>query len=264
MTCLQTARGPERMYTRVLWQLAMPHGTRTPMCTQVGITAPLESTATATPTTLRRTGPTDFFGPVSDLLSFILPIPPKTSGGIVFFGGFWYSVGTARWQFSFHMLKIRLQRVGRKNDPSFRVVVLESTQGPKAGKHIDQVGFYNAVTKQKTLDTEKAKYWISKGAQPSDTVYNMLVTAGALEGKKRNALPKKSPIKKDEPEAVVAPAPKESVATDAQVAETPTEVVEEAPVIEVPAPVEEVAVVAEEVSAPEEAPAPAPEETPAA
>lgn len=125
------------------------------------------------------------------------------------------------------MLKIRLQRVGRKNDPSFRVVVLESTQGPKAGKHIDQVGFYNAVTKQKTLDTEKAKYWISKGAQPSDTVYNMLVASGALAGKKRNVLPKKSPIKKEVTEDVAAQtqAPTSAEATAPAAQEPAAEVV---------------------------------------
>lgn len=125
------------------------------------------------------------------------------------------------------MLKIRLQRYGRTNDPSFRVVVLESTRGPKAGNHVDQIGFYNAVTKQKSLDAEKAKYWISKGAQPSDTVYNMLVTAGAIEGKKRNVLPKKTPILKEQPAEAAAP--------EAPVAETPAEApVQEAPAEEVP------------------------------
>ncbi|QQR82678.1 30S ribosomal protein S16 [Candidatus Campbellbacteria bacterium] len=162
------------------------------------------------------------------------------------------------------MLKIRLQRVGRKNDPSFRVVVLEATQGPKAGKHIDQIGFYNAVTKQKTLDTAKATYWMSKGAQPSDTVYNMLVTAGAIEGKKKNALPKKSPIKKNEPEVVAAPV------KVAPVVETPSAAVEEsvAPVAEeASVPVEtsvETPAVTEEVATPEETPAPVSEEVPAA
>lgn len=130
------------------------------------------------------------------------------------------------------MLKIRLQRYGRTNDPSFRVVVLEGTRGPKAGNHVDQIGFYNAVTKQKSLDTEKAKYWISKGAQPSDTVYNMLVTAGAIEGKKRNVLPKKTPIVKEEPvvEApVAAPAPEVSAEAPAEVQEAPAETTAEAP-----------------------------------
>ncbi len=150
------------------------------------------------------------------------------------------------------MLKMRLQRVGRKNDPSFRIIVVEGTEGPRTGNHIDQVGFYNAVTKDKRLDGEKAKAWIQKGAQPSDTVYNMLITEGIIEGKKRNALPKKTPIKKEETEA--APAP---VAAEAP-AETPKE---EAPAEEAaPAQPEASPAPAEEApEAPAEAPAPAEE-----
>jgi small subunit ribosomal protein S16 len=127
------------------------------------------------------------------------------------------------------MLKIRLQRYGRTNAPSFRVVVLESARGPKAGTHVDQIGFYSPMTKEQSLDAEKAKYWISKGAQPSDTVYNMLVSAGAIAGKKRNALPKKTPIVKEAPaqEASVVPAISEAPAevlaeAAAPASETPT------------------------------------------
>jgi small subunit ribosomal protein S16 len=142
------------------------------------------------------------------------------------------------------MLKIRLQRVGRKNDPSFRVVVLESTEGPKSGNHVDEIGFYNAVTKQKSMDKEKAKHWLSKGAQPSDTVYNMLVTEGVIEGKKRNVLPSKKPIVKEAPAEEKAPeaAPaspestpdESSEAASEGSAETPAETApaEEAPVQE--------------------------------
>ena len=172
------------------------------------------------------------------------------------------------------MLKMRLQRVGRKNDPSFRIVVLEGTEGPKSGNHVDQIGFYNAVTKEKGLDTDKAKHWISKGVQPSDTVYNMLVTAGVIDGKKKNVLPKKTPIVKEEP-VVEAPAPAAAPVEEAPVAEAPAdaEAVADKPVKEV-APVAEEVPVVEEVKAEEptpeaevvaEAPAePAPEEAPAA
>ncbi len=136
------------------------------------------------------------------------------------------------------MLKIRLQRVGRKNDPSFRVVVLEATEGPKSGNHIDEIGFYNAVTKQKSMDTEKAKHWLAKGAQPSDTVYNMLVTEGVIAGKKKNVLPSKTPIVKE------APVIEEKASEVAAVAEAaPEEILDETPA-------EESQVAAEE-SAPE-------------
>ncbi len=144
------------------------------------------------------------------------------------------------------MLKIRLQRYGRTNDPSFRVVVLEGTRGPKAGSHVDQIGFYNAVTKQKSLDAERAKYWIAHGAQPTDRVYNMLVDAGVIEGKKRNVLPQKTPIVKEQPvEEVAAP----EAAAEAQ-AEAPTEAVAEP-------------VVASAETTPEEAPVETPAEAPA-
>jgi small subunit ribosomal protein S16 len=127
------------------------------------------------------------------------------------------------------MLKIRLQRVGRKNDPSFRVVVLESTEGPKSGNHIDEIGFYNAVTKQKSMDIEKAKHWLAKGAQPSDTVYNMLVTEGVIAGKKKNVLPSKTPIVKEAhvEEKVPEAAPAAEVVAEEVPAEESTEVAAE-------------------------------------
>lgn len=160
----------------------------------------------------------------------------------------------------FPMLKIRLQRTGRKNDPSFRIVVVEGTEGPRTGNHIDLVGFYNAATKEKRADGDKAKQWIAKGAQPSDTVFNLLISEGVLEGKKRNALPKKTPIVKEvskdatpkTPESVETPAetvsPTESVAEVASTDESPK--VEEAPTAEAPetAPASEA-----EATAPEEA-----------
>ena len=96
----------------------------------------------------------------------------------------------------FGMLKIRLKRVGRKHDPSFRIVVTEKHLGPKSGKYIENVGFYNVLKGDKNLNGERIKYWISKGAQVSNTVHNLLITEGVIEGKKINVLPKKSPVQK--------------------------------------------------------------------
>lgn len=98
------------------------------------------------------------------------------------------------------MLKIRLQRTGRKNDPSFRVVVTEHTRGPKSEKHVDRVGFYNPKTKEQQLDAEAIQSWIAKGAQASGTVHNMLVSAGIIKGEKVNVLPQKSPVVTEQPE----------------------------------------------------------------
>jgi small subunit ribosomal protein S16 len=95
------------------------------------------------------------------------------------------------------MLKIRLKRVGRKGDASFRLIVTESHKSGQSNKYIDNVGFYNPQINQKDVDVEKAKNWIAKGAQVSDTAYNILVDAGAVEGKKRNVLPKKTVVAKE-------------------------------------------------------------------
>lgn len=113
------------------------------------------------------------------------------------------------------MLKIRLQRTGRTNDPSYRVVVTEHTNGPKSGRAIEKVGSYNPKSKERVLDGERIKYWISKGAQASGTMHNMLISAGVITGKKINVLPKKTVAKVEEAAPSAAP-----VATPAaQVAE---------------------------------------------
>jgi small subunit ribosomal protein S16 len=93
-----------------------------------------------------------------------------------------------------HMLMMRLQRVGRKNDPSFRIVVTDKRTGVKSDKHVDRLGSYNPKMNHVQIDGEKAKEWIAKGVQPSDTLHNILVSQKIIEGKKRNVLPKKSPI----------------------------------------------------------------------
>lgn len=98
------------------------------------------------------------------------------------------------------MLKIRLQRTGRTNDPSYRIIVTEHQNGPKAGKAVDTVGFYNPKTKEKNINAERVQHWISKGAQASDTVHNMLVSTGVVKGKKINVIaaqilaPKPAPV----------------------------------------------------------------------
>lgn len=99
------------------------------------------------------------------------------------------------------MLKIRLQRVGRKNDASFRVVVTESTRGPKAGNALEVLGFYDPKRNIAEIKKERVEHWMSVGAQASDTMHNLLVTKKIIDGKKVNVLPKKSPIKKEGEEA---------------------------------------------------------------
>ena len=82
------------------------------------------------------------------------------------------------------MLKIRLLRIGRKHQPSYKIIVVDSRRGPKSGKFIEQLGFYNPITKEKGLKTERVEYWLSKGAQLSDVIHNLLVSEGIIKGKK--------------------------------------------------------------------------------
>jgi small subunit ribosomal protein S16 len=94
------------------------------------------------------------------------------------------------------MLKIRLQRIGRKNDPAFRVVLTDSKNSTKSGRFLEIVGTYNPKAGVTKFDTDRIKHWMSKGAQVSDTVHNFLVHQKVLEGKKKNVLPKKKPTLK--------------------------------------------------------------------
>ncbi len=108
------------------------------------------------------------------------------------------------------MLKIRLQRVGRKHETIFRLVVTDSKNGPKSGKSLEVIGSYDPRGKRdfQVLETERVKHWISKGAQVSDTVRNLLIDKKIMEGRKVNALPKKRPIKKETTEAAAPTAEK--------------------------------------------------------
>jgi small subunit ribosomal protein S16 len=92
------------------------------------------------------------------------------------------------------MLMMRLKRVGRKNNPAYRLVVVDKRTSVTSNKTVDLLGSYEPKAGRISINAEKAKHWLSKGVQPSDTVYNMLVSQKIVEGKKRNALPKKSPI----------------------------------------------------------------------
>ncbi len=125
------------------------------------------------------------------------------------------------------MLMMRLQRVGRRNDPAYRIVVTDKRTGPKSDKHVDRVGSYNPKMKTLQLDADKAKEWLSKGVQPSDTVYNILVGQKLVEGRKKNVLPRKSPVIDEE---AVAKAEEEAAAkVEAEKAAAEAETAEEAP-----------------------------------
>lgn len=79
-------------------------------------------------------------------------------------------------------VKIRLKRMGAKKAPFYRVVVSDS-RSPRDGRFIEEIGTYNPVTQpaQINIDEEKAIKWLQTGAQPSDTVRNLLSKLGVLK-----------------------------------------------------------------------------------
>jgi len=87
------------------------------------------------------------------------------------------------------MLKIRLSRTGKHKAPQYRIVVQQGHKDPWADA-VEIIGHYNPRTNpsQITLKEDRAKHWLSKGAQPSDTVHNLFVAEGILEGEKRGTV----------------------------------------------------------------------------
>ena len=79
------------------------------------------------------------------------------------------------------MVKIRLRRMGAKKAPFYRVVVADA-RSPRDGRCIEEIGTYNPLTNPATvaIDVEKAPAWIKNGAQPTDTVRDLLKNAGVL------------------------------------------------------------------------------------
>lgn len=84
------------------------------------------------------------------------------------------------------MLTIRLTRVGKKKQPAYRFIVSEKARDPW-GKALELLGTYNPLTNPATINLEKDRisYWISKGAQCSETVWNLFVDQGLVQGAKK-------------------------------------------------------------------------------
>ena len=80
------------------------------------------------------------------------------------------------------MVKIRLRRVGSKNNPSYRLAVADS-RAPRDGAFISIIGYYNPLTDPETvvIDEEKALHWLRHGAQPTATAARLLLNAGIIE-----------------------------------------------------------------------------------
>lgn len=129
------------------------------------------------------------------------------------------------------MLTIRLLRIGKKHQPSYKIVVTDRRRAPAGGRFVEEIGNYNPKDKQRNINKERALYWISVGAQPSDTVHNMLVSDKILNEAKRKIYfkkpePKPEPEKKKEEkveEAVSEEVKAEEKTEEAKIEETPAE-----------------------------------------
>jgi len=120
------------------------------------------------------------------------------------------------------MLIIRLSKVGKKNKKMYRLTIAENTKNPY-GDSLEILGSYNPHTKELQAKNDRILYWISKGAQPTTTVNNLLIEKKIIEGKKiKNiSISKKRQEKITAKQEVSKPAPKAEEAP--VVEETPTE-----------------------------------------
>ena len=129
------------------------------------------------------------------------------------------------------MLKVRLKRLGAKKNPTYRVIVINSTT-KREGRPIQELGYYNPKTKEMKLDKASALEWISKGAQPTETVQYLIKNCnedGTLNYQKKTEqkLSKKAQAKLEAEKAAKAEAEakaaEEKAAAEAAKEETPAE-----------------------------------------
>jgi len=118
------------------------------------------------------------------------------------------------------LLKIRLARVGKKKQPSYRVVIADA-RAPRDGAYVEVIGYYNPRTEPMTfeLDEDKARDWLRKGAQPSERMHKLLAKKGILEPPVF-AAPK---AKAEARAASAAPAPPPAATAAAEAAPSPAE-----------------------------------------
>lgn len=81
------------------------------------------------------------------------------------------------------MLTIKLKRIGKKHQPSYRLIVQEKRE-KLGGRYAEDLGWYNPMQDKYEFKRERVEHWLKVGAQPTDTVHNLLVTAGVIQGSK--------------------------------------------------------------------------------
>lgn len=133
------------------------------------------------------------------------------------------------------MLAIRMQRLGRKGHPTYRVVVQDVRQTPSSGKYVALLGSYDPHTKTSTLVKEKAAFYLSNGARPSDRVVNLLQAEGVAlpawikheKTIKTRTLRNPEKLRKNQPAVEKeAPGPAEEQSSDVEIAEAPASEIE--------------------------------------
>lgn len=82
------------------------------------------------------------------------------------------------------MLAIKLRRIGKKHQPSFRMIVAEK-RSKLQGRFVDDLGWLNPKTKEFKINKERVDYWLKNGAQPTDSIHNLLVKNKIISGSKR-------------------------------------------------------------------------------
>jgi len=108
------------------------------------------------------------------------------------------------------MLTIRLQRVGKRNNPAFRVVLMDARRSAKSGDFLEILGSHNPRRKSLfSIKKDRVSHWLSKGAQPSNTIHNLLVREKVIDAPKRNVVAP-SKLKKSEPATSQSDSPRSS------------------------------------------------------
>lgn len=133
------------------------------------------------------------------------------------------------------MLTIRLLRIGKKHQPSYKIVVTDRRNAPAGGRFVEEIGNYDPRTKQRNIKKERAAYWLSVGAQASDTVHNMLVSEKVIEQPKRKLFfvkPEPTPVVVAEPKVAAVVEPKVEAVVEETPAAEPAVVAEETPAVE--------------------------------
>ena len=118
------------------------------------------------------------------------------------------------------MLKIRLQRTGRNNEKTFRLVLTDSKNGTRSGRFLEILGNHDFRNSTTSINGERVKHLLSKGAKATGSVHNLLLSQKIIDGRKINVLPRKSPPKK-EGDAAPAAAQASSAAPVAPAKEAP-------------------------------------------